>query len=465
MTTYRGKNVLVVGLGRTGAACARYFSDQGAHVTVTDTRAAPPGTVEVRGLPVELKLGGFGLSRPAGSYALAAVSPGVSLDDAFVRELRAAGVPTLGDIEIFARAAEAPVVAITGSNGKSTVTTLLGEIAKRAGLNVAVGGNLGTPALDLLSPEVQLYVMELSSFQLETVLSLRCKAAANLNVSPDHLDRHHSFEAYAEAKSRIFIGCETAVVNRNDAETGRNVRAAQRKVSFGLDAPMPGQYGLVQFEGDVWLACAAPSASAGDPTSSSMMPAGDERLLRVSELKIHGLHNAANALAALALADAAGLPRAASLAVLREFKGLRHRCEWVAETDGVAWFNDSKGTNVGATLAALAGLPEPIVWLGGGQGKGQDFSPLKPVLAQKGRAAIVYGQDAAQLERALAGALPVFREADLDASVRRAQQTARPGDRVLLSPACASLDQFKSYEERGERFCRLVRELPPGARA
>lgn len=447
MTTYRGKNVLVVGLGRTGAACARYFSDQGAHVTVTDSRAAPPGTVEVRGLPVELKLGGFGLTRPAGSYALAAVSPGVSLDEAFVRELRAAGVPTLGDIEIFARAAEAPVVAITGSNGKSTVTTLLGEIAKRAGLNVAVGGNLGTPALDLLSPEVQLYVMELSSFQLETVLSLRCKAAANLNVSPDHLDRHHSFEAYAEAKSRIFIGCETAVVNRNDAETERNVRAAQRKVSFGLDAPMPGQYGLVQFGGDTWLAC------------------GEERLLQVSELKIYGLHNAANALAALALADAAGLPRAASLAVLREFRGLRHRCEWVAETDGVVWFNDSKGTNVGATLAALAGLPEPIVWLGGGQGKGQDFSPLKPVLAQKGRAAIVYGQDAAQLERALAGALPVYREADLDASVRRARQTARPGDRVLLSPACASLDQFKNYEERGERFCRLVRELPRGARA
>lgn len=441
MTTYRGKNVLVVGLGRTGAACARYFSEQGAHVTVTDTRADPPGTVEVRGLPVELALGGFALPRPAGSYALAAVSPGVSLDEAFVRDLRAAGVPTLGDIELFARAAEAPVVAITGSNGKSTVTTLLGEMAKRAGLNVAVGGNLGTPALDLLSPDVQLYVMELSSFQLETVLSLRCKAAANLNVSPDHLDRHHSFEAYAEAKSRIFIGCETAVVNRGDPATQHNVRAAHRQVSFGLDAPMAGQYGLVQFQGDAWLAF------------------GDERLLRVSELRIHGLHNAANALAALALADAAGIARSASLAVLREFGGLRHRCEWVAEVDGVSWFNDSKGTNVGATLAALAGLPEPIVWLGGGQGKGQDFAPLKPVLEQKGRAAILYGQDAARIEEALSGALPVYREADLDASVRRARETARPGDRVLLSPACASLDQFRNYEERGDRFCRLVHAM------
>ena len=441
MTSYRGKNVLVVGLGKTGAACARYFVQQGAHVAVTDSRAAPPGTVELRGLPVELKLGGFGAPRTLNSYALAAVSPGVSLDEAFVRELRAQGVPTLGDIELFARAAEAPVVAITGSNGKSTVTTLLGEMAKRAGLNVAVGGNLGTPALDLLAPEVQLYVMELSSFQLETVLSLRCKAAANLNVSPDHLDRHHSFEAYSEAKSRIFIGCELAVVNRNDAETERNVRAAHRKLSFGLDAPMAGQYGLVKSGGEDWLAC------------------GDERLLKVSELKIYGLHNAANALAALALADAAGIARAASLAVLREFKGLRHRCEWVAEVNGVSYFNDSKGTNVGATLAALAGLPEPIVWLGGGQGKGQDFAPLKPVLAQKAHAAILFGQDAAQIERALTDALPVYRERDLEASVKRAHAVARRGDRVLLSPACASLDQFKNYEERGEKFCAYVREL------
>jgi len=441
MTSYRGKNVLVVGLGRTGAACARYFVDQGAHVTVTDSRAAPPGTVEVRGLPVDLKLGAFAASRALGSYALAAISPGVSLDERFVRELRAAGVPTLGDIELFARAAEAPVVAITGSNGKSTVTTLLGEMAKRAGLNVAVGGNLGTPALDLLAPDVQLYVMELSSFQLETVLSLRCKAATNLNVSPDHLDRHHSFEAYAEAKSRVFIGCELAVVNRGDAGTERNVRAAQRKVSFGLDAPMAGQYGLVKQKGEDWLAF------------------GNERLLKVAELKIYGLHNAANALAALALADAAGIPRPASLAVLREFRGLRHRCEWVTEVGGVAYFNDSKGTNVGATLAALAGLPEPIVWLGGGQGKGQDFAPLKPVLAQKGRAAILYGEDAAQIEGALGDALPVHREPDLEASVKRAHGMARPGDRVLLSPACASLDQFRNYEERGERFCALVRGL------
>lgn len=441
MNSYRGKHVLVVGLGKTGAVCVRWLVDKGAQVTVTDSRAEPPGTVEIRGLPVTLRLGGFSAPEPLSSYAMAAISPGISLDDAFVRGLRAAGVPTLGDIELFARAAEAPVVAITGSNGKSTVTTLVGEMAKRAGLKVAVGGNLGTPALDLISPEVQLYVMELSSFQLETVLSLRCKAAANLNVSPDHLDRHHSFEAYSEAKARIFIGCEQAIVNRADPETRRNVRAAHAVTSFGLDAPMAGQYGLVKFGGDDWLAF------------------GDERLLKVSELKIAGLHNAANALAALALADIVGVPRAASLAVLREFKGLRHRCEFVAEHDGVIWYNDSKGTNVGATLAALEGLPEPIVWLGGGQGKGQDFAPLRPVLEKKGRAAILFGEDAGRLAEVLGQALPVYREADLDGSVRRAHALARPGDRVLLSPACASLDQFKNYEVRGEKFCALVREF------
>jgi UDP-N-acetylmuramoylalanine--D-glutamate ligase len=441
MSAYRGRDVLVIGLGKTGAACARYFVAQGARVTVTDSRSDPPGQVEIRGLPVELSLGAFAAPRPLKSYAVAAVSPGVSLDDAFVRGLRAAGVPTFGDIELFAREAAAPVVAITGSNGKSTVTTLVGEMAQRAGLNVAVGGNLGTPALDLISPDVQLYVLELSSFQLETINSLRCKAAANLNVSPDHLDRHHGFEAYAEAKARVFIGCDTAVVNRQDAETRRNVRAARRVVSFGLDAPMAGEYGLVHHDGRDWLTV------------------GSERLLHTGELKIHGLHNAANALAALALADAAGIPRDAAIRVLREFGGLRHRCEFVAEVGGVSYFNDSKGTNVGATLAALAGLPEPIVWLGGGQGKGQDFSPLRSVLEKKGRAAIVFGQDAALLEKTLAGALAVHREPDLRASVKKAQAVARPGDRVLLSPACASLDQFKNYEERGERFCTYVREL------
>ncbi len=441
MSVYRGKNVLVVGLGKTGAACVRWFVDQGAKVCVTDSRPNPPGQIEIRGLPAELKLGAFAAGQPLKSYLLAAVSPGVSLDEPFVRELRAAGVPTLGDIELFARVTDAPILAITGSNGKSTVTTLLGEMAKRAGLKVAVGGNLGTPALDLLSPEMQLYVLELSSFQLETLHSLRCKAAANLNVSPDHLDRHHSLEAYSEAKGRIFNGCDLAIVNRDDPETKRNVRAARSSVNFGLDPPMDGQYGLIRQDGEDWLAF------------------GAQRLMKTSELKIYGLHNAANALAALALADAAGIPRGASLAVLREFTGLRHRCEWVAESDGVTWFNDSKGTNVGATLAAISGMPGPIVWLGGGQGKGQDFAPLRKPLSQKGSAAILFGQDAVLIERALNGALPLYREADLANAVNRAKNVARRGDQVLLSPACASLDQFKNYEERGENFCALVRNL------
>jgi UDP-N-acetylmuramoylalanine--D-glutamate ligase len=441
MSAYRGKKVLVVGLGKTGAACVRHFVAQGAQVAVTDSRANPPGQTEIRGLPVECRLGSFAAPRPLSDYVLAAVSPGVSLDEPFVRALRDAGVPSFGDVELFARAATAPVVAITGSNGKSTVTTLVGEMAKRAGWNVAVGGNLGTPALDLLAPDVQLYVLELSSFQLETVHSLRSRVATILNISPDHLDRHGGFEVYAEAKARIYNGCDIALVNRQDAETRRNSQGARQVISFGLDAPMAGEYGLVKKDGEDWLAV------------------GQERLLPVRELKIYGLHNAANALASLALADAVGIPRPASLALLREFSGLRHRCEWVADVGGVTYFNDSKGTNVGATLASVSGMPGPLVWLGGGQAKNQDFSPLRTPLAQKGRAAILFGQDAGLIETVLADALPVYREPDLAASVRRAHKVAQPGDQVLLSPACASLDQFQNYEERGDQFCAQVREL------
>ncbi|MBI2384213.1 MAG: UDP-N-acetylmuramoyl-L-alanine--D-glutamate ligase [Gammaproteobacteria bacterium] len=434
----KGRRYLVIGLGKTGASAVRYLTQRGAKVTATDSRAQPPGLAEVQGLGAELRLGGFSAPEPPTQFATAVVSPGVPLQEPFIQQLAAAGVRLVGDIELFAKAAEAPVIGITGANGKSTVTTLVGEMAQRAGLRTAVGGNLGTPALDLIDGTVQLYVLELSSFQLELTRSLRCKSATILNISEDHLDRHGSMEAYAAAKARIFTGCGTAVVNREDPIAMRH--APRKAVSFGLDVPSVGHYGLLRDDGEDWLA------------------RGPQKLLCLSELRIQGLHNAANALAAVALADAAAIPREASLAALREFRGLRHRCEFVADTGGVAWLNDSKGTNVGATLAALAGLPGPIVWLGGGQGKGQDFAPLRAPLQDKGRAAILYGQDADQIALALAGALPIYREPDLAAAVRRARALARPGDRVLLSPACASLDQFKNYEERGERFCALARE-------
>lgn len=436
---YEGQRLLVVGLGLSGVSALRYLAREGASLVVTDSRAAPKGVEPLRAEhpQAEFRLGAFSAPQPLSQFAMAVVSPGVSLDEPLVKELNAAGVEIVGDVELFARAARAPVVGITGSNGKSTVTTLVGEMARAAGRHVAVGGNLGTPALDLLADEVELYVLELSSFQLETTASLHCAAATILNLSQDHLDRHGTMARYGEVKARIFAGCRTAVVNRDDAAV--MALAPPGAIRFGLEAPHAGEYGLA--DGGSTLAC------------------GDERLLPVAELKIFGLHNAANALAALALADAAGLPRTASLAALRAFAGLPHRCEFVARVDGVDYFNDSKGTNVGSTLAALMGLPAPIVWLGGGQGKGQSFAELRAALAAKGRAAVLFGEDAAVIERDVFGALPVWREADMRGALRRAHSLARAGDRVLLSPACASFDQFKNYVDRGEQFRAAVRAL------
>ena len=439
---YRGQRMLVVGLGASGVSALRYLAAQGVDLVVTDSRAVPAGIDALRSeFPhVEFRLGHFDAPMPLTQFAASVISPGVSLDDAFVQDLFAANVPVIGDVELFARAANAPVVAITGSNGKSTVTTLVGEMAKAAGLRVKVGGNLGTPALDLLSEDAELYVLELSSFQLESTHSLRCAAATYLNLSEDHLDRHHTMQAYGEIKSRIFRGCDVAVVNRDDVATREGAAQATTLLSFGLDAAAGSDYGVQVIDGARW------------------MTHGADAVLPQSALRIQGLHNLANALAALALADAAGIPRDASLHALKAFPGLAHRCEFVAAQDGITWLNDSKGTNVGSTLAALNGLDAPIVWLGGGQGKGQDFKPLARPLAEKGRAALLFGQDAQAIEDAILGALPVYREVDMTAALSRAKTLARQGDRVLPSPACASLDQFRNYVERGERFSTWVRE-------
>ncbi|NKF22927.1 UDP-N-acetylmuramoyl-L-alanine--D-glutamate ligase [Solimonas marina] len=444
---YDGQRVLVVGLGLSGASALRYLAREGADLVVTDSRAAPKGIEDLRAQypRFEFRLGAFSAPQPLSQFATAVVSPGVPLDAPFVKELVAAGVEIVGDVELFARALDTSpaacrpprVIGITGSNGKSTVTTLVGEMAKAAGLRVAVGGNLGTPALDLLGDDVELYVLELSSFQLETTHTLCCVAATVLNLSQDHLDRHGTMEHYGRVKARIFSGCAHAVVNRDDAAV--MALAPADATTFGLDAPTVGHYGLR--DGQASLA------------------AGDDALLPVAELKIFGLHNAANALAALALADAAGIAREASLVALRAFGGLPHRCEFVATVDGVGYFNDSKGTNVGSTLAALNGLPAPIVWLGGGQGKGQSFVELREALARKGRAAVLFGEDAGAIEHDIFGALPIWREADMSGALQRARALAEAGDRVLLSPACASFDQFKSYVDRGEQFRAAVGAL------
>ena len=435
----RRTKTLIVGLGKTGLSCARFLAARGEEIAITDSREHPPGLKDLRALlpDAAVFLGGF--SEDALKHADRVVlSPGIAAGTPFIAKARALGLPVLGDIELFAHYAHAPVVGITGANGKSTVTTLVGHMAEKAGKRVRVGGNLGTPALDLLDgSEPELYVLELSSFQLEITDSLRCAASTVLNLSPDHMDRYPDMQAYAAAKARIFRHCRVAVLNREDPLVrgmGANVKT---RVSFGLDAPAPGQYGV---RGN-WLVC------------------GDERLMPVSELRIKGGHNTANALAALALGEAAGLPMPAMLEALHEFRGLPHRMEFVAEVKGVSWYDDSKGTNVGATLAAVQGVTQPLVLIAGGDGKGQDFAPLKAALAGKARTVVLLGKDAALIEQALADAMPVKRVMDMEGAVQAAGEIARPGDMALLSPACSSLDMFENFEHRGRVFAAAVRKL------
>lgn len=443
MSAYADKLIVVAGLGKTGYSCVRFLRAQGARVRATDTRDEPPMLAALRGDFPEVDFTA-GLDEQMLDGAAAVVtSPGLDLRLPFFTAANMRGVPVFGDIELFARAAKAPVVAITGANGKSTVTTLLGDMARRAGKRVAVGGNLGMPALDLLAGDVELYVLELSSFQLELTHSLNAAAAVVLNLSPDHIDRHGSMEHYAALKARAYQGSGVAIINRDDPWVAAMAPAGRCITSFSLTTPSgDGDYGLVDAGGQAWLA------------------RGREALLPLSALRIRGSHNAANALAALALGEHVGLPRAAMLDALREFTGLPHRCQWVAEKRGVAWVNDSKGTNVGATLAALRGMPGPIVLLAGGQAKGGDFAPLKPVLADKGRAIVLFGQDARQIERAVSGSVPVRHASDMDNAVGQAAEVAQRGDTVLLSPGCASFDMFTGYEQRGQKFVDAVQRLP-----
>jgi UDP-N-acetylmuramoylalanine--D-glutamate ligase len=433
--------MLVIGLGATGASVLRFCAARNIAFDATDSRAEPADLSELQALDSQARfaLGGFAAPGPVSGYAAAVVSPGVSLEEPFVRALRADGLPLIGDIELFAQTAEAPVVAITGSNGKSTTTELLGAMAESAGLRAGVGGNLGTPALDLLDPAAELYVLELSSFQLETTHSLAAAAATVLNLSEDHLDRHGDMARYAAAKARVYRGCGTAVINRDEPLTAEGAEAARRQLRFGAGAPQSeADYGIR----DGWLV------------------AGEQALIAIDAMRLRGRHNHLNALAALALAEAASLPRERCLQALRDFDGLPHRCVLVAEGHGVQWLDDSKATNVGAACAALAGMDAPVIWIGGGQGKGQDFAPLAAQLAERARAAIVFGQDAELLAETLrASAVPVQVVGDLEAAVRDAAQTAQSGDCVLLSPACASLDQFSDYRARGQAFARLAREV------
>ncbi|MEB7923966.1 UDP-N-acetylmuramoyl-L-alanine--D-glutamate ligase [Atlantibacter hermannii] len=437
MADYQGKKVVIIGLGLTGLSCVDFFLARGVTPRVMDTRQAPPG---LDNLPeaVERHLGSLNDNWLLDADLIIA-SPGIALAHPSLSAAADAGIEIIGDIELFCREAQAPIVAITGSNGKSTVTTLVGEMAKAAGVSVGVGGNIGLPALMLLDPEKELYVLELSSFQLETTYSLRAKAATILNVTEDHMDRYpFGLQQYRAAKLKIYENAQVCVVNADDALTMPVRGADERCVSFGIDV---GDYHLNHQQGDTWLRVKG------------------EKILNAKEMKIVGRHNYTNALAALALADAVGLPRSSSLQALTTFTGLAHRFQLAYDHNGVRWINDSKATNVGSTEAALNGLhvDGTLHLLLGGDGKSADFSPLNRYLQGNNIHLYCFGRDGAEL----AALRPevATRTNTMEEAMRIIAEKVQPGDMVLLSPACASLDQFKNFEQRGDVFTRLAKEL------
>jgi len=437
MADYQGKKVVIIGLGMTGLSCVDFFMARGVTPRVMDTRVAPAGLDK---LPeaVERYVGGLNEDWLLTADLIVA-SPGIALAHPSLSAAADAGVEIVGDIELFCREAQAPIIAITGSNGKSTVTSLVGEMAKAAGLNVGVGGNIGLAALMLLDAERELYVLELSSFQLETTSSLRAAAATILNVTEDHMDRYPlGLQQYRAAKLRVYENARACIVNADDALTMPVRGADDRCISFGVDV---GDYHLNRQQGETWLRVKG------------------EKVLNVKEMKISGQHNYSNALAALALADAAGLPRASSLKALTTFTGLAHRFQLVLEHNGVRWINDSKATNVGSTEAALNGLhlDGTLYLLLGGDGKSADFTPLSRYLTGDNVRLYCFGRDGAQLA-ALRPDVAVQTET-MEQAMRQIAPQVVAGDMVLLSPACASLDQFKNFEQRGDIFARLAKEL------
>lgn len=437
---------IVVGLGKSGMSVVRFLAQQGVSFAVADTRENPPELATLsRDYPqVEVRCGELDVDFLCRADELY-VSPGLALATPALQAAAARGVKLSGDIDLFARNAKAPIVAISGSNAKSTVTTLVGEMAAAAGKRVAVGGNLGTPALDLLNDDIELYVMELSSFQLETTNQLGAEVATVLNVSEDHMDRYSGLPAYHLAKHRIFRGAKQVVVNRQDALTRPLMSEGLPCWTFGLSAPDFKAFGLREENGEKYLAFEF------------------QNLMPVRELKVRGAHNQANALAALALGHAVGLPFDAMLSSLRNFTGLEHRCQWVRELDGVSYYNDSKATNVGAALAAIDGLGADmdgkLVLIAGGDGKGADFSGLRDSVAKHCRAVVLMGRDADLIAAAVGDGVPLVRADSLDHAILQSRELAQSGDAVLLSPACASFDMFKNYEERGQLFARAVEAL------
>jgi UDP-N-acetylmuramoylalanine--D-glutamate ligase len=438
---------VIVGLGATALSCARYLTEQNIPIAMADTRPVPPNLAHFKQMYPEVPtiLGHLddGLFDKAAKLI---VSPGVSIHEPAIARQIARGAAVVGDIELFAHVANAPIIAITGTNAKSTVTTLVGLMAQAAGLRTQVGGNLGTPALDLLTtPSPELYVLELSSFQLETTFSLAPAVATVLNVTPDHMDRYATVQDYRLAKHRVYSQCKIAVCNGDDPATDTDSQYKEGKLKFTLQTPRANEFGLINKNGEMYLAHE------------------DQLLMPVRELPVLGRHYQANALAALAIGYGFGLPMEPMIETLIEFTGLEHRCQLVRERNKVTWYNDSKGTNVGATLAAIDGLgPEisgRLVLIAGGVGKNADFSPLVPAISKYVRTVILIGEASTVLAEVLNDRVDIRFADSMDEAIVLADEVALPGDSVLLSPACASFDMFNNFEHRGNVFSEIVQGL------
>jgi UDP-N-acetylmuramoylalanine--D-glutamate ligase len=432
--------VLVVGLGVTGLSVARFLRELGYRFAITDSRDKPPMIEEFfQQMPdTPVFIGGF----DAGAFKVAThliVSPGVSLNEKAIMKAIAGGVKIISDIDLFSSAVRVPIIAITGSNGKSTVTTMVGEMAKKAGKQVGVGGNLGTPVLDLLAQDAEMYVLELSSFQLERTSVLNAASATVLNVTADHLDRHADLDEYAREKQRVFAGDGVMVLNADDAAVMAMQEQGRKTLTFSTSK-----------KADFYLEI--------KDGVECLMHNGESLMVR-DELPLVGRHNAANALAALALGTAVGLDKTAMCNALKGFKGLAHRMQRVAEIDGIVWVNDSKATNIGACIAALQGYDHKVILIAGGDAKGADMKELTPVIKEKAKSVVLMGKDAELIKQALNGCVPVYFAENMSEAVKTAANLADRGESVLLSPACASLDQYKNYQDRGEKFTEAVLEL------
>ncbi|MEM8499532.1 MAG: UDP-N-acetylmuramoyl-L-alanine--D-glutamate ligase [Pseudomonadota bacterium] len=431
----------VIGVGATGLSCARYFQNRGDSFALCDTRSSPPGAADVlrEFSGVDIYFGELPFEVLRKSKHLL-VSPGVSLETPAIKQVLDQGVILSSDLDLFRADITCPIACVTGSNGKSTVATLLAEMAQAAGIKVCLCGNIGLPVLDAIDESVELYVLEVSSFQLERSAALNASVATILNISADHMDRYSDLQSYAASKHRVFHNADKCVVNRDDVAS--NIESGEVYSSFGLSAPAAGLFGVAQV------------------ADKSCLMYGDSPLLPISDMRLKGTHNVSNALAALALAQAVGISLSVACDVLRTFAGLPHRCEHIANIEGRTFINDSKGTNIGATIAALEGLgaadERRMVLIAGGVGKGADFGEMAEAVSAHAHSVLLYGEDAEKIAVALEAHTAIYRCTDLTDAVRQAYRLSQAGDTVLFSPACASFDMFDNFEQRGNRFRESV---------